>query len=72
MGLTPCEFMGGDVSGFTKVLDARDQVTRINQDPVRDLGVIVAGMVVRGGLVVFINSTRENPGERIDPGAGAD
>jgi hypothetical protein len=64
MGLTPGKFMRRNVRSFTKVLDARNQVTRVYQDPVRDAVVRVASVIVC--------IRREYPGERIDPGTGAD
>ena len=65
MGLAPCEFMRGNVSGFAKIVDARELVrSRLHQDPVRDTVVHVAAVIVR--------IRREYPGERIDPGARAD
>jgi len=64
MRLAPGKFMGGDVSGFAKVVHTRNQVIRIYQDPVRDTVVRVA--------VVVVCISREYSSERIDPGARAD
>jgi hypothetical protein len=43
--------MRANISSFAKIFDARDQVTRVNQDPMRDrvLVVVVTAVVIRGG-----------------------
>lgn len=63
--LAPGVLMGSDVGGFAIIGRPRvlgwDQVSHINQDPVRHTIVIVAAVIV--------GVRRKGSGERIDPGA---